>query len=134
MRVRSRSLTRTRSVFVAHSSLFAFYEYGRLHGCVRLRWGFLDEAIPAPRVHRDELTLHDLKARALEDGRPLEVVVGNAPGWSDPWSRGRSATVVTDQSGWRLTLVGDDGFAIADEDVQAARFGARGRDASRGAG
>jgi hypothetical protein len=112
-------------------SLFAFYEYGRLHGCVRLRWGFLDEAIPAPWVHRDEPTLHDLKARALEEGRPLEVVVGNAPGWSDPWSRGRSATVVTDQSGWRLTLIGEDGFAIADEDVQAAWFGPRRGNASR---
>jgi hypothetical protein len=96
-----------------------------------LRWGFLDEAIPAPWVHRDEPTLHDLKARALEEGRPLEVVVGNAPGWSDPWSRGRSATVVTDQSGWRLTLVGDDGFAIADHDVQAARLGPRAGNGSR---
>lgn len=29
-------------------SLCALYEYGRLHGAVRLRWGFLDERIPAP--------------------------------------------------------------------------------------
>src|SRR3990170_98776 len=32
-------------------SLFALYQYGRLHGAVRLRWGFLDEMIPAPWVH-----------------------------------------------------------------------------------
>lgn len=104
-------------------SLFALYEYGRLHGCVRLRWGFLDEPIPAPWVHRDEPTLRDLKARALEEGRLLEVVVGNAPGWSEPWSRGRIAKVVKGESGWRLTLIDDDGFAIADEDVQGARLG-----------
>jgi hypothetical protein len=29
-------------------SLYALYEYGRLHGGVLLRWGFLDELIPAP--------------------------------------------------------------------------------------
>jgi hypothetical protein len=35
-------------------ALLALYQYGRLHGAVRLRWGFLDEMIPAPWVHRDE--------------------------------------------------------------------------------
>jgi len=35
-------------------SLHALYEYGRVHGAVRLRWGFLDELIPAPWVDRDE--------------------------------------------------------------------------------
>lgn len=29
-------------------SLYALYQYGRLHGCVRLCWGFLDEMLPAP--------------------------------------------------------------------------------------
>jgi hypothetical protein len=32
---------------------------------VRFRWGFLDERIPAPWVHRDEPMLHDLKRSAL---------------------------------------------------------------------
>ena len=47
-------------------SLFALYEYGRLHGAVRLRWGFLDEMIPAAWVHRDEPTLDNLMERAHE--------------------------------------------------------------------
>jgi len=46
-------------------SLHALYEYGRLHGGVRLRWGFLDEMIPAPWVHRDEEWLYGLMKRAL---------------------------------------------------------------------
>ena len=29
-------------------SLFALYQYGRLHGGVRLRWSFLDEMLPGP--------------------------------------------------------------------------------------
>lgn len=46
-------------------SLYALYQYGRLHGAVRLRCGFVDELIPAPWVHRDEPKLHDLKSRRL---------------------------------------------------------------------
>ena len=37
-------------------SLYAIYQYGRLHGTVRLRWGFLDEHLSVPWVHRDEAT------------------------------------------------------------------------------
>ncbi len=72
-------------------SLFALYQYGRLHGAVRLRWGFLDEMIPAAWVHRDEPTLYNLMERAHELRVPLDVVVGSAPGWADPWARAQWA-------------------------------------------
>jgi hypothetical protein len=63
-------------------SLFALYQYGRLHGAVRLRWGFLDEMIHAPWVHRDEPRLYDLMTRVHELQVPLEVdpVAGRAVG------------------------------------------------------
>ncbi|HXJ34907.1 MAG TPA: hypothetical protein VMS22_12820 [Candidatus Eisenbacteria bacterium] len=82
-------------------SLHALYEYGRLHGAVRLRWGFLDERLSVPWVDRDEPTLHDLEKSALAMNVPLEVVVGSAPGWSEPWSRVRLARVVRDRDGWQ---------------------------------
>ena len=103
-------------------SLLALYEYGRLHGGVRLRWGFLDERIPAPWVHRDEPVLYTLKKRALELHAPLEVVVGNAPGWSDPWARAEPAYVEKDADGWQLWLVDDEGYTIDEAEVQLARF------------
>lgn len=103
-------------------SLYALYEYGRLHGAVRLRWGFLDERLPAPWVHRDETTLHDLERSALAMNVPLEVVIGSAPGWSDPWSRVRLAHVREDANGWRTWLVDEDGFRIDDAEVQRARL------------
>jgi len=103
-------------------SLFALYQYGRLHGVVRLRWGFLDERIPAPWVHRDEETLYDLKARALELGAPLEVVVGSAPGWADPWSRSRRAYVRRGEFYSQSWLVDDQGYEIHPADVQLARL------------
>ncbi len=103
-------------------SLHALYEYGRLHRAVRLRWGFLDEHLPAPWVHRDEPTLHDLQQSALAMNVPLEVVVGTAPGWDDPWSRVRLAYVESDVNGWRTWLVDEDGIRIDDADVQRARL------------
>jgi hypothetical protein len=103
-------------------SLFAYYQYGRLHGAVRLRWGFLDEWIPAPWVHRDEPMLYDLMRQAHDQRAPIEVVVGSAPGWVDPWARARRAYVVReDGPGARMTLVDDEGRWIERGEVQAAR-------------
>jgi hypothetical protein len=103
-------------------SLYALYQYGRLHGAVRLRWGFLDEKIPAPWVHRDEATLYDLKERAFELQAPLEVVAGSAPGWADPWSRVRRAYVEKEEPGWRSWLVDEQGHVIDEDEVQLARL------------
>jgi len=103
-------------------SLYALYEYGRLHGAVRLRWGFLDEDLPAPWVHRDEPKLYDLKRSALAMNLPIEVVVGSAPGWNDPWSRKRLAHVEQGESEWQTTLVDEDGLPIDEAEVQRARL------------
>jgi hypothetical protein len=110
-------------------SLFALYQYGRLHGAVRLRWGFLDERIPAPWVHSDEPRLYGLMKRARELRVPLEVVVGSAPGWADPWSRLRTAHVESDQGGWGLWLVDEQGYPIDEAEVQLARLAGRDRGA-----
>ena len=108
-------------------SLYAIYQYGRLHGTVRLRWGFLDEHLPAPWVHRDEAKLHNLKAEAYERRVPLQVVVGSAPGWADPWSRLRLAHVLKEPGGWRSWLVDDTGDAIHEDEIQLARLPDRGQ-------
>lgn len=103
-------------------SLYALYQYGRLHGGVRLRLGFLDELIPAPWLYRDEPSLHHLKRSALTMGIGLEVVVGNAPGWADPWARARTVNVEADDTGWHTTLVDQAGMVVHEADVQAARL------------
>lgn len=113
-------------------SLYALYEYARTQGCVRLRWGFLDELIPAPWVHRDEPVLHHLKAEALERGAGLEVVLGKAPSWSDPWSRVQRLRVLPDPSGWRTLLVDERGSVVDDAEVQRARLASGHAAPSRG--
>lgn len=108
-------------------SLHALYEYGRLHGALRLRWGFIDERLAVPWVHVDELSLYDLKKTALETDAPLEVVVGSAPGWSDPWSRARHAWVERGRSEWQTLLVDEDGYVLAEAEIQRARLVPTGR-------
>jgi hypothetical protein len=103
-------------------SLYALYQYGRLHGCVRLRWGFLDEMLPAPWVHRDESTLYHLLKEAHERGVALEVVAGGVPGWADPWSRVQRAYVATDAWHSPTLLVDEQGYEIPRADVQLARL------------
>mgnify|MGYP006268683047 CR=1 FL=1 len=103
-------------------SLFSLYEYGRLHGAVRLRWGFVDEMLPAPWVHRDEETFHELKDRALDRQVPLEVVVGTAPGFEDPWSRAQPAFVLKEPGRWRSWIADESGYAIDEAEIQRARL------------
>jgi hypothetical protein len=103
-------------------SLYALYQYGRLHGAVRLRWGFLDEMLPAPWVHRDEPMLHDLMKLAYTRAVQLDVVVGSAPGWADPWSRVQRAHIATDAWGWPSILVDEKNYEIPRADVQLARL------------
>jgi len=103
-------------------SLFALYQYGCLHGTVRLRWGFLDERLPAPWVHSDEPVLYTLMRRAHDLGSPLEIVAGSAPGWTDPWSRAQRVFIQQGEAGWPLWLVDEGGYAINKHDVQLARL------------
>jgi hypothetical protein len=105
-------------------SLFAIYQYGRLHGAVRLRWGFLDEQIPAPWHHMDEPTLYALIREAHKQDREIEVVTGSAPGWTDPWSRVRACTVEKPGE-WSYTMFDERGMAVVQEEVQAARLAPR---------
>jgi len=91
-------------------------------GSIRCVSGFLDEMIPAPWHHRDEPTVHDLMERAHALGFPLDVVVGTAPGWTDPWSRAERAHVMKETGGWRLWLLDEQGRGVDVEDVQIARL------------
>ncbi len=121
--LRRRELSRLRRRLEADAkSLYALYQYGRLHGTVRLRWGFLDDRIRVPWVHRDEPTLYRLMRRAHDLGIPLDIVTGSAPGWAHPWARARRGWVIEDKTGWPTWLVDEDGFAVEERDVQLARL------------
>ena len=104
-------------------ALHAFYRYGALHGCVRLRWGFLDEVLGVDWTLPGEPLLYESLKRAAEGGTEVELVVGAAPGWSDPWARARRARIVSIEP-WTVTVSfsGDAWRTRIDQrDIQAVR-------------
>jgi hypothetical protein len=103
-------------------AIFAQYQSGRTQGCVRLRWGFLDEVFPAPWCHRDEPTLYHLRREAHGLSMGILAVVGSAPGWEDPWSRARRLDVVQGDHEYDLWLRDEDGAPVDDRDVQLAKL------------
>jgi len=103
-------------------ALHALYEYGRLHGALRLRWGFLDEMLPVSWVHSDEMRLYRLMTQACEQDRRLEVIAGSAPGWSDPWARAQRCRVEQDVRRYGFELIDEDGMIVDQLLVQRARL------------
>jgi hypothetical protein len=101
-------------------SMFALYQYGRLHRWVRVRWRSLDEAITAPWVHRDEDGLHRIIRGAYEAGAAVDAVIGRSPDWDDPWAGARECRVHQFDE-YDLRLVADNVFVVFDWDVQAVR-------------
>jgi hypothetical protein len=83
---------------------------------------FVGEELAALPSRLAEPMLYDLERSALAMNVPLEVVIGSAPGWSDPWSRVRLAYVEQDANGWRTWLVDEDGVPIDEDEVQRARL------------
>ena len=103
-------------------ALFALHEYGKVQGCVRLRWGFLDQTFPVPWHHYDEPTLHHLKREAFDLSMGLVAVVGHAPAWEEPWSRARRLDVERGEREYDLLLFDELGRYVDDRDVQLARL------------
>lgn len=103
-------------------ALFAFYQYGVLHNCVRLRWGFLDELYSVEWALPGEVHLGEMLRRAEVSGVPIDLVTGSAPGWAEPWSRARRCHVLGVEP-WRVTVRLDgEVWRLDKEDIQAIRF------------
>jgi hypothetical protein len=104
-------------------SLFAYYNYGRLHRTVRLRWGFIDETCSVGWALDGEPSVYSLLDHARETDTPVDIVVGrSAPGWADPWSRAKRVYVVAIDA-WRVTVRTDDGreLALQRDEIQTVR-------------
>jgi hypothetical protein len=102
-------------------SLFAFYSYGSLHNFIRLRWGFLSEWYVAEWGVPGEPSLYDFMKQKITTGEPIEFVRGTAPGWSEPWSRGKTGVVkAIDHQDVELQINGEY-VVIPREEFQAVR-------------
>ena len=102
-------------------ALLAFYQYGVLHGGVRLRWGFLDETVGVDWALPGEASLYETLQTLHAARQPVELVWGTAPGWTDPWSRARRVTIVA-FDGWSAVVEGDgQQWQIGRYEIQAVR-------------
>ena len=102
-------------------ALFAFYQYGVKHGCVRLRWGFLNDTLPVDWAVPGDPSLYEALQEHRATNQPVQIVWGSAPGWSDPWSRARRVNIVSFDAG--MLIVESDGvqWQIPRYDIQAVR-------------
>jgi len=105
-------------------ALHAFHQYGVLHGSVRLRWGFIDESLATEWALPGEASLYQQLKAAIESGAAVDLVVGAAPGWADPWSRARRVHIVDVRSHDVLVAEGEGrmAFPIARDEIQAVRL------------
>lgn len=102
-------------------ALLAFYSFGTLHRFVRLRWGFIDENLSVDWALPGQPGYYDILQKADKLNLPLEVVIGSAPGWQDPWSRGRRASAVKTDRELRVQLDGDS-WPLERSEIQAIRI------------
>ncbi|WP_207217899.1 hypothetical protein [Sorangium cellulosum] len=118
-------------------ALHAFYQYGVLHGAVRLRWGFVDDALATDWALPGDASLHQQLKRAREKDETVDLVVGAAPGWADPWWRAQRVRVVDisfrevvltrDEAGLALPILRDEIQAIRLAPEETEQWGWHGR-------
>ena len=101
-------------------SLFAFYTYGLLHRHVRLRWGFLDEHLPVDWALPGDPSLHSVLEECRESGDLVEIVLGSAPGWNEPWSRAICAKILAFDF-MTVTVQESEASFIPRDEIQAIR-------------
>jgi hypothetical protein len=102
-------------------ALFAFYHYGMLQGCVRLRWGFVDEAMPVDWAVPGDVHLYDMLKECHAAGTRVDLVWGSAPGWNDPWSRAHSVKVVLLEAYYAVVEGDGQQWSLPRHDIQAIR-------------
>ena len=69
--------------------------------------------------------LHEILAETRAAGRPVDIVVGSAPGWRDPWSRARRVHVVDVEPWWSVVVSdGAETWQVDRLDIQAIQMAA----------
>ena len=102
-------------------ALFAFYNYGVLQGCVRLRWGFVDEVLPVDWAVPGDDHIYDILKECYAAGTRVDLVSGSAPGWNDPWSRARSVKIVSLEAYCAVLESEGEQWSLSRHDIQAIR-------------
>jgi hypothetical protein len=121
--VGSRSTTRLAARLEEEAqALFAFYEYGALHGGVRVRRRSGEHLLPVAWSLRGDPDFASLVTASIRQWVPLEIVVGPPAGLADPWPGAITVTIVERDRGMIFVREGEDVRALDPADIHAARL------------
>ena len=77
--------------------------------------------LPVDRAVPGEPHLHEILERARAAGAPVDLVVGSAPGWADPWSRARRDAILKVEPWQVMVKLDGDVWRLDRRDIQAVR-------------
>ena len=75
-------------------ALFALYEYGALHGGVRMRNRARDSLLPVGWSMRGDAHIGDIMDASTRQWLPVQIVVGRPSDLADPWPLASTVTIV----------------------------------------
>ncbi|WP_437681644.1 hypothetical protein [Sorangium sp. So ce131] len=107
-------------------ALHALYQYGVLHGAVRLRWGSVDEMLATDWALPGDVNLRQQLKSAHEKDAVVDLVVGRAPGWVDPWWQARRVRILDARFPEVVVIKVERGakVLVATHEIQAIRLAA----------
>ena len=103
-------------------ALFALFEYGALHGGVRVRRRAGDRLLPVNWSMRGDADLDDIISAANRHWLPVEIVVGPSAELSDPWPLARTVTIVERDRHVLYVREGGDVRSLDPADIRAIRL------------
>jgi hypothetical protein len=104
------------------AALFRLYEYGALHGAVRVRTRPGDDRLPVAWSLPGDAGFHEIVASAIRAWAPVQMVIGAPPPLADPWASATTVTIVERDHG-RLFVRGRAGLRVVEEaDIAAIRI------------
>ncbi len=103
-------------------ALFALYEYGALHGGVRIRRHLGDRLVPVSWSLPGDPDFESFVSASARHWLPLEIVTGPSATLADPWSAAATVTIVERDRDALYVREGDDVRAIDASDIRAIRL------------
>ena len=103
-------------------ALFALYEYGALHGGVRVRRRPGERLLPVAWSLRGDPDFASLVSASIRHWVPVEVVVGPSIGLADPWPAAITVTVVERDRDVLFVSEGEDVRALDPANIHAVRL------------
>jgi hypothetical protein len=103
-------------------ALLALYEYGALHGGVRIRRRPGDRLLPVSWSLAGDSDFESFVSASARHWLPVEIVVGPSADLADPWPAAASVTIVERDRDVFFVREGDEVRALDPSDIRAIRL------------